>query len=208
MCLNVILCYPNRDVGCFLNTRNAGGILFQQVFLSLSSPSSCKVQHRLWHIDPPLGRVASAFNTATSQHINSSTGYASYLLCPKVTAISPLWTAESGWQPSWDEQRSQRTGWPSAAQLPEEEPHFLSVSVIGTHRSADWKLLFTPELINLSALPLDYVHDEWGDGWNLLSEGGLSLRMGSIQTERFGSFAGTDTNVGKSHHPPAQGWKI
>lgn len=137
--VSVILFYHNRDASCFLNIGNAGGILFQQVFLSLSSPSSCKVQHRLWHIDPPLSRGASGFNTATSRHINSSTGYASYLLCPKVTAISPLWTTESGWQPSWDEdQHPQRAGWPSAglSLSHEEELSSLSVSVIGIHLKA------------------------------------------------------------------------
>lgn len=34
------------------------------------------------------------------------------------------------------------------------------------------------ELINLSVLLLDYTDDEFGDGLDLLSEGGLSLKDG------------------------------
>lgn len=63
------------------------------------------------------------------------------------------------------------------------------------------------ELINLSVLVLDYTHDEFRGGSDLLSAGGLSLKEGiyllnaslALQTCR-------DTKVGKSHRPPAQGW--
>lgn len=34
------------------------------------------------------------------------------------------------------------------------------------------------EVINLSALPLEYLHDDLGESWNVLSEGGLSLKDG------------------------------
>lgn len=90
----------------YWNIRNMHTMIpspLQQVFLSFSSPFSRKVQHRLWHIDRTLSRSASGFNTATSQHVNSSTGYTSYLLCPKVTTISPLWTTQITWQPHWCE---------------------------------------------------------------------------------------------------------
>lgn len=80
----------------------------------------------------------------------------------------------------------------------------LPVSVISTHSSAAGKLkkLFTPvhnigpEFISLSALLLDYTHHELGEGWKVLSNGGLSPGMGSIQTERLSGFAGRDTNGG------------
>lgn len=39
------------------------------------------------------------------------------------------------------------------------------------------------ELINLSVLLLDYAHDEFGDGFDVLSEGGLSLK-GEIYLDR------------------------
>ena len=60
--------------------------------------------------------------------------------------------------------------------------------MIGTHQSngvaaaADGGILFSLmhniglELINLSVLLLDYTHDEYGHGLDLLSEGGLSLK--------------------------------
>lgn len=89
------LCVQSRTI---TNVRAGFRLCSQQVSLSLSSPSSPKVRHRLWHIDRPLSRSASDFNTATSQHVNSSTAYTSHLLCPKVTAISPLWTTQIRWQ--------------------------------------------------------------------------------------------------------------
>lgn len=34
------------------------------------------------------------------------------------------------------------------------------------------------EVINLSALPLEYLRHDLGESWNVLSEGGLSLKDG------------------------------
>lgn len=191
----------------------------QQVSLSLSSPSSWKVQHRLWHIDRPLSRSASSFNTATSKHVNSSTGYTSYLLCQKVTAISPLWTTQIRRQPHWRERRrlcaqtfseDGPTAGPvwscSSKGLPGSPlsvpAHNWSPSACVCHQgrvirsdrhssakqlctvAADWGIFFSLmhniglELINLSVLLLDYTRDERGDGLDLLSEGGLSLKDG------------------------------
>lgn len=90
---------------------------------------------------------------------------------PKVAAISPLWTSEPGWTPTSSEDRSTRTCQRSALIL------------------AQTKLLSTPlhnigaELINLSALLLDYMREESGDGWNSLSEGGFFSTQDGIHPD-------------------------
>lgn len=143
------------------------------------------MQHQLWHIDQPLSRPASGFNTATSQHVNSSKGYTSYLLCPKVTAISPLWTAQITRQPS---RREHPTSFstnisptcPSCLRCTSTE-----VLPFGSPKPNGCVGLFFSltrhiclELINVSLLLLGCTCDECGDGLDLLSEGGLSLSDG------------------------------
>lgn len=171
--------------------------LLQQVFLSLSSHSSWRVQHRLWHIDWPLSRLASGFNTTTSQHVNSSTGYTSYLLCLKVMAISPLWTTQIRWQPHRCEHRHLCANILHGLTVCRPIWSFMNTCVIkafwpgliGSRQSNGCVLLkqriFSSlmhniglELINLSVILLDYTRDECGDGLDLLSEGGLSLKDG------------------------------
>lgn len=180
--VSVLTFYGNRDA------RNAGGILLQQVFRSLSSPPSCNIG-----CDTSTCLSAGWRPASIQPHLNTSILRRDTrpAFCAQRSRLSllcgPLGLDDNQAEMNTNVLRGLRG---PRLSVHEEELNFLSVSVIGTHPRAGWKLLFTPvhnigpELINLPALLLGYVHDELGDGWNLVSEGGLSLTMGSMQAEQ------------------------